>query len=201
MLVVWVCFAWNSSLVGGPISAEYDVLDLVVPSGTVLNQVLSTVVRTMRATVPGFLEGIFNAVNHARGGHQVQFLLGEIRYNEGWWYYFPVALMVKLTLPFLVLVVVALITCVRRPPSCVYRSLYPALGALSILSVGMFSEINIGVRHILPMLPLLAVAASSMFERRGRHPGGRIVLLSCVLVGSQLIASSAAHPDYLALSW
>ena len=69
MLVVWVCFAWNSSLVGGPISAEYDVLDLVVPSGTVLNQVLSTVVRTMRATVPGFLEGIFNAVNHARGGH------------------------------------------------------------------------------------------------------------------------------------
>ena len=48
---------------------------------------------------PGFFEGIAEVRAHNRGGHP-SYLFGEVR-REGWWFYFPVALWFKSTIPLL----------------------------------------------------------------------------------------------------
>ncbi len=68
-----------------------------------------------------------------------------------------------------------------------------------ILLVSSASDINIGIRHVLPMYPFLAVAVSSVFQPRdGQFRWGRrLLLVSSVLVIGHVGASLAAHPDYI----
>ena len=105
------------------------------------------------------------------------FLLGQNRMH-GWALYFPVAFLVKTPLPTLLLLVVSCwfqvsgfrfrmaagnlrpVTCNLRPPIRTWTPLllFPLLYALSAL----FSSVNIGYRHLLPVLPFLFVLVSRM---------------------------------------
>jgi 4-amino-4-deoxy-L-arabinose transferase-like glycosyltransferase len=104
------------------------------------------------------------------------FLLGEVR-EGGWWYYFPVALFFKTPIPFLILAVAGL-----------RRRLELALIAAAILGIAMTSNINIGVRHILPIYAPLAMLAAVAFRKRW---------LKAVLIAWLAVGSAFAHPDYL----
>jgi 4-amino-4-deoxy-L-arabinose transferase-like glycosyltransferase len=147
---------------------------------------------------PALFEGLGQLAAKNRAGHK-SYLLGEVR-STGWWYFFPVALAVKTPLPFLLLTgagVVAALGCsgVERR-----RRLEPAAIALAILLVCLPSRINIGVRHVLPMYPFLAVVtgqgAMALWQTTTRRTAARV--LAALLVGWQLAASAAIHPDYLA---
>lgn len=104
-------------------------------------------------------------------------LFGEVR-PGGWWYYFPVALFFKTPIPFLILALAGL-----------RRRLEPALIAAAILAIAMTSNINIGVRHVLPIYAPLAICAAAAIRVRWLN----VALIAWLAAGSAL-----AHPDYLA---
>ncbi|MGZ5442384.1 MAG: ArnT family glycosyltransferase [Thermoanaerobaculia bacterium] len=104
-------------------------------------------------------------------------LFGEVRAG-GWWYYFPVALFFKTPIPFLILAVAGL-----------RRRLELALIAAVILAIAMTSNINIGVRHVLPIYAPLAICAAVAI---------RVRWLNVALIGWLAIGSALAHPDSLA---
>lgn len=99
------------------------------------------------------------------------FLLGQYS-DSGWWYYFPVAFLLKTPLPTLLLLLWALFLALRRafgrrrtaaspaapaqrPDAFDYVALLiPALGYFAF---ALTTEINLGYRHILPVLPFLFV--------------------------------------------
>ena len=99
---------------------------------------------------------------HMTDGHPA-FLLGENRMH-GWWYYFPVAFALKTPLPTLLFLVVALLLLLSLRP---WRFTNIAQGLrtwgpiiLFPLTYGistLFSPLNIGYRHLLPVLPFLFV--------------------------------------------
>ena len=199
--VVFACFSVNSIPLGSEVERGYEFVNRFLPAGSLANTAASGAVKFTRATVPGFVEGLWEAGNHATRGHPQQFLLGEIRVGEGWWYYFFVALGVKTPLAFLGLLLLALIHSLMRRghwrraggSACV------ALAAASVLLVGVGSDLNIGIRHILPIFPFLAVLASSLFRDLKAFEGARRWrFLSWGLVGAVVVSSFAAHPDYLA---
>ncbi|HKO54465.1 MAG TPA: glycosyltransferase family 39 protein [Thermoanaerobaculia bacterium] len=132
----------------------------------------------MRAPIPAplFWVGIDAVRIHDQIGHPA-FLLGEIR-DHGWWYYFPVVLFFKTPIAFLLLAAFAM------------RNRL-AFAALAILLVAMTSSINIGVRHILPLYPLLAICAGYAATRLPRWA-------AAALLAWFFIATTLAHPDYLA---
>ncbi|HEX6099016.1 MAG TPA: glycosyltransferase family 39 protein [Thermoanaerobaculia bacterium] len=119
------------------------------------------------------LESVREQTRHAPRG----FLFGEFR-EGGWWYYFPIALFLKTPIPFLILAVAGL-----------RRRLELALLAAAILGIAMTSNINIGVRHVLPIYAPLAICAAVAI---------RIRWLNVALVAWLAIGSAFAHPDYLA---
>ena len=81
------------------------------------------------------------------------FLFGR-QYRGSRWYYFPVALLLKLPLATLALLALTLLSLLRPHP----REL-PALVAAAVFLLGMMlaAEVNLGVRYVLPALPFAFV--------------------------------------------
>jgi 4-amino-4-deoxy-L-arabinose transferase-like glycosyltransferase len=87
------------------------------------------------------------------------FLLGKISI-EGFWYYFPVAFLYKTSAGFQILLALAVIYFGSRVKSVqLLRSplRMPAIGALVFGALLLRSQLNIGFRYALPLLPLIAV--------------------------------------------
>lgn len=109
---------------------------------------------------PSYLQGIRAILNFSAGGRPA-YLLG--RYNQhGWWYYFPVAFAVKTPLAtLLALIFSTLAACMSIPPAVGCRlqrnDVWLLLPPLLYFLASMTSSLNIGYRHLLPMLPFLAV--------------------------------------------
>jgi 4-amino-4-deoxy-L-arabinose transferase-like glycosyltransferase len=126
------------------------------------------------------------------------YLFGRI-YPQGRWFYFPSAFLIKSTLGFLLLLVLALgarklwgrdlrreILCLLVPPA-VY------------LAIAMHSKLDLGLRHILPIYPFLIVLAAAgawTFMRRSR---GWAVAVSALLV-LHAASSLKSYPTYLPYS-
>jgi hypothetical protein len=111
------------------------------------------------------LNGIVAVEAHNDGGH-LSFLLGDIRMT-GWWYFYLVALAVKTPLPLLAGGSVGVAWIAREG----WRSrdtwrLTPALMIIAILVfASAFSHINIGIRHVLILYPLLAIGGAWLVTR------------------------------------
>jgi hypothetical protein len=142
---------------------------------------------------PELFSGLQVVMQHNTEGHP-SYLLGE-RSLDGFWYFFEVALAVKTPLAFLLFLGIGTALVFRRRPR--FPLLWPPLAfASAFLLVGLFSHINIGVRHILPVYIGFAIVAAAglvrwleVDPRRWWLPAAAAVWLG----GSSL----AAHPDYL----
>jgi Dolichyl-phosphate-mannose-protein mannosyltransferase len=147
-----------------------------------------------KVPAPELFQGIGVVVEHNTQGH-LSFLLGK--YSEsGFWYYYPVVLAMKTPLPLLGLAAIGLLVCWKRGRQTP-EMLIPAAFAAGVLTVGVFSRINIGVRHMLPVyisLAILGAAGAWKLWASGRI--GRWILGALML---WMVATSAfSHPDYLA---
>jgi hypothetical protein len=87
------------------------------------------------------------------------YLLGTV-YPHGVVSYFPIAFSIKATLPLLILLLAALVLIVRRRMTGWREIVYLTVPSVLYLLVAMFSRMNIGLRHILPMYVLLTVLAA-----------------------------------------
>ncbi len=136
---------------------------------------------------PAFFLGILRLIQ-LNGGSWTSYLFGETS-NEGWWYYFPVAVALKTTIVSLLLGLGALF--VRR----VRVAQESLAAAVAILATAMPSHLDIGIRFVLPMfVPLTIAAATSawMLLESGRT-GARVAAIA--LLVWHCGASIAAHPD------
>ena len=113
------------------------------------------------------LEGLVRQCKHNVRGHDM-FLLGEARHRAVW-YYFPVALSIKLGLPLLILpTALALL----RP-----RALnnWACAAAATLLAFSLAYRVQIGIRLVLPMVALAVVglAAAAVRTAKVRHSRAR----------------------------
>lgn len=100
-------------------------------------------------------KGIQDVATKNRLGHAV-WLFGPLNHH-GVWYFFPVVFFFKTPIPFHIATIVGHMRIFRSPTNL--RAFYPLLAALGVLLASMPSNINIGVRHVLPMYPLLVIPA------------------------------------------
>lgn len=137
--------------------------------------------------------GVLEVHAHNHSGHR-SYLLGKVR-THGWWYFFPVAFAVKTPIPFLLLGLASLgILFAEGIRQRDWR--LPALASciVAILGCAMTANMNLGVRHILVLYPLLALAAASLGGAERSKAALPVVVF---LLGWQTVESLRAHPDYL----
>jgi len=105
------------------------------------------------------VKGILQLLHKDRVGH-APWLFGPLR-NQGVWYFFPALYLIKTPLAFLGLSLagLAVMPWQARQRKVRVRALFPVVAALSVLGVAMTSNINLGLRHVLPIYALLSIPA------------------------------------------
>ena len=140
-----------------------------------------------------YSQGLLSGISDAHGVRG--YFAGE--YSQvGWWYYFPLAFLIKTPVSFIALAVAGLAVFVRR-----WRRLGLANEAFVIVPVVLFmgiasaSEINLGLRHILPIYPfVLLVALAGVNELwASRVLVGRIALGALALFWLVMFAGVYPH--------
>jgi len=142
--------------------------------------------------IPGdFFKAVALKMSHARLGQEA-FLNGEWSHT-GWWYYYPVAMIYKTPLPLLVLAVAAAGFAARRIRTITFEALAPWVASALFLLLSLTSTINIGVRHMLPVYPMLAVGIATMVT----HWPSKMQFGAWLLTGLVGVTALVSHPDYI----
>jgi tetratricopeptide (TPR) repeat protein len=116
-----------------------------------------------------FTQGALVSVAASRT--QSMYLLGQIS-TEGWWYYFPLAFLIKTPLALVILCACGIWAALHRRLTTPSPWLFIAVPLAVVILAGVLSGINIGVRHILAIYPFVVVLAAhgaAWLWRRGRH--------------------------------
>jgi 4-amino-4-deoxy-L-arabinose transferase-like glycosyltransferase len=123
------------------------------------------------------------------------FLLGKT-YPHGVWFYFPVAIAIKSTLSFLILLSIAIWAIAARKLARWREILFLTLPPALYLVVAMSSHMNIGVRHVLPIYAFLGVliggTAAALVQQQRRW-----LYVFAVLILFQIVTSVRAFPTYI----
>jgi hypothetical protein len=118
--------------------------------------------------------------------------LGGALSSTGFWYYFPVAFLLKTPLPLLLLLGAAV---VRRPDRT--EAVFVWAPAVVFGAFALTTRVNIGYRYLLPVLPFAFVAAGVTVARlleRGR----RMRIAVAALGAWYALGTLANHPHHLA---
>ena len=157
--------------------------------------VISTAAR-LRVLPESYLYGMADV--RLTADFYTSYVLGET-YAHGVWFYFPVVYIIKSTLAFLALSLLAAwavaTRCLSRWREVLFLTIPPAFYFL----VAMNAATNIGVRHILPVyvfISALAGGAAWALVRRSRKWAYAIVALLLF----HAVSSALAFPHYIAYS-
>jgi len=144
-----------------------------------------------------FVLGILYQFWHNGEGHYAG-LLGMYS-QKGWWYYFPVAFVLKVTIPFLLVSLAAIGFAIYRVVrSRDYRFGWMLVPTAIYMIFVLFSHIDIGVRYLLPIFPFLIILGGWLLNEllKVKRP---IVGLTAVilLLGWIGIEAARAYPNHI----
>lgn len=118
-------------------------------------------------------------------------------YPHAVWFYFPLAMLLKSSLTFLILLAIAAWAIVSGRWRGTRELLFLLVPPAVYLAMSMEGGMNIGIRHILPVYIFLAVliagAASALIQR---HRGWLYAVVALLVF--QAISVTRAFPDYIA---
>jgi hypothetical protein len=146
--------------------------------------------------MPEFFHGFYMVARHNQAGHD-SFLLGEYR-DHGWWSFFPVMLLIKTPIGFLILAAAGAVIVASQITRRTWQRRMTVLYAAAILGVCMLSNLNLGVRHILPIYALLAVLGGYAISKAFRNTARWVTAPAAVLLAGWVAFDAwTAKPDYI----
>ena len=130
------------------------------------------------------------------------FLL-ESQNGTGWWYYYPFAFAVKTPLATLFLLCLAVSFAIRlRKSRTIFRDRWTARCVLvpagGFLICAMCSSYNHGLRSLLPIYPMIYIAAGAVFALMVEHRPRPAKIAGALLLAGLMIETLSAYPNYIA---
>ena len=155
--------------------------------------------------LPAWRLGLERTLHHSAMGHRA-YLMGRVS-ETGWWYYFPLAWLVK-TPPGTILLVLGSLAAALAGRRLGRRDeLFLYLPVAVMVAIMMTWKVNIGLRHLLPVYPFLYAGAGRLLAPRAAGaaaPGGggraraAVPLLVALLVGWNAVEAERIAPYDLA---
>jgi hypothetical protein len=146
---------------------------------------------------PGLWQDVESARHYLSQPPWVNYLLGQVS-AAGWWYYFPIALLVKTPLPVLILYVMSLLHTLhaRRFRHDLIFLLPSGLLLFSLL----FSSNNVGYRYLLPLLPLAFIYVAVVWPQSAYSASSTarwMRWITLALAAWQIVGTLRIYPSYL----
>jgi len=140
-----------------------------------------------------YLAGISYQLGHAQRGQPVSYLFGQVS-NSGWWYYFPVAFLVKTPLPMLVLLGLAI--GLGKMQKEEWFLLVPVA---VMLAAAVVQNLNYGLRHVLPIYPFLIIFTARLLARPWPERHRRWMPTAVAVLAMWMVMEATLYaPQYLA---
>jgi len=139
----------------------------------------------------GFLFG------QAKAQKRAGFLAGNYG-TGGWWYFFPLAFLIKTPISVILFLLAGIALCAARWRHFLDHNVYVMLPLAAFLGAAMMMKLNIGVRHVLPIHPfvlLLAGNAIAGLYTSRRKPFRALLVALCLLA---VMEFALVYPHYLA---
>jgi len=189
-LLIWVCYGFRYDAVAGgsrPLSMAEQL-----PDHYYLRALVTGLIR-YRLFPEAWIYGQLYVFNNLQ---REAYLMGA--YSErGFLLYFPIALAVKTPLPTLLLFAGSIALCVSRVEFRV-RAAFLMIPIVIYFALGIWSRINIGLRHILPIYPFIFVlagaTAAELWRSKVSLKRGSVVAFGLWSLWSML----GSYPDFLA---
>jgi predicted membrane-bound dolichyl-phosphate-mannose-protein mannosyltransferase len=149
-----------------------------------------------------YLWGLNRTSQVAKGGHHA-YLLG-MRYDHGWWYYYPVVFAVKTPTAVLLLTLACFWAAVwwvarRRAGTFRFEWVVLTLPIVVYWLIIISSSIDLGVRYLLPVYPFLFILLAAVLAPAPEERTGRAVpAVLAVAVLLQLFEVGLISPHYTA---
>jgi len=147
-----------------------------------------------------FFTGLLMVIQRAAGGNTTYFL-NQIS-NQSWPYYFPIVFLIKVPLAFLILILLAISRLNIKTDS--QNQTLVRLTKFSLISflilywfISVRSNLNIGVRHILPTFPILYVLVSGQIAKVLEKDKKFIKILVIILLLWYGFGAINAFPNFL----
>jgi tetratricopeptide (TPR) repeat protein len=138
---------------------------------------------------------LYGVVNVYSLGDLPTVLYGKY-YETAQWFYFPSIFIIKSSLGFLLLCFLAPLSTALWRKEVRREVLFLVIPPVFYLAIAMFSGVNYGVRHLLPVYPFLIVlAAFGAWSLGQRHRA--LASLLAVLVVFHVVSSVRAFPNYI----
>ncbi len=195
VLVLWCFYGWRFNIRPAGLAMNPPLAVACSEIRPVEGKILMSLAR-MHLLPEAYLYGLADIRN--LGNTWPSYLFGHV-YAHGVWYYFPVSLAIKSTLPELVLLVLAIAAIalgkLRRTREIFFLTVPLAIYFMAAITSGL----NIGMRHVLPLYPLaivLAAGGATALARNSRLWQSVVAFLLCF----QAFTSLHAFPSYLAYS-
>ncbi len=193
--VLWMTYGVRYA--ARPNGAETWANESVADSNSMLATRITPALERAHLLPEAYLKGFQDILVDPEVMPRPAFLLGRV-YRGGRWFYFPVAALIKFSA---VVLIFALAACFswrfwkKNRRELLFLIVPPAI----FLAASCASDINMGIRHILPVLPFLILfGASGTWVLLSRYKNGLAVCAVAVF----LHAASSLHafPNYIAYS-
>lgn len=178
----------------------FEVRTLTEPQDDAARRVLDDLGGTWLQRVPlpaaSFVSGALWQFEHTAQG-QPAYLFGRTS-DRGWWFYFPVALLVKMTLVSLGLVLAGMVVSLRRRGLVASTSVFTPLFMLAPIFIlgtsALLSRLNLGVRYVLPVIVLVVMFTGAIVPTVKRRATAAVLI---VLVFLHAISVLRFFPHFL----
>ncbi|MEQ1899088.1 MAG: glycosyltransferase family 39 protein [Vicinamibacterales bacterium] len=192
LATIWLCYGFR-------VGRLADLNDAFVPFGRMPTTGWPAFVRDWTLPAHEFVHGLLYLKAHTEYGQPVT-MLGQFS-ARGFWFYYPVVFAIKTPGPFLLFAGVGLVGLLRyRSGRDWHWAAGLGLAALGILLVSLASPINLGVRHVLVIYPLVALASAYGLVRlaeESRRPA-TVLAAGAACVGLQAALLWAIVPNQIA---
>jgi 4-amino-4-deoxy-L-arabinose transferase-like glycosyltransferase len=111
----------------------------------------------------------------------------------GFWWFFPYAILVKTPLVTLACILLSGIFLARQAAAKWYQASPLIIFILTYMVIALMSGLNIGLRHLLPIYPMLFILCGVLFYRSSTKKA----LLLLPVLGLLMFESGSVHPHYL----
>lgn len=200
LAVLWAGYRFSTGRLDDLPAMDYMGTPVLPPAG----QRSAVVAWLCRVPVPApeFWHGLLFLRAHDAHGH-LAFLFGQTR-EHGFRSFYVVGLLLKSPLPFLLLVAAAAATTFRRGGRVALeaRGIGAALAGLAALAYSTIVTVNIGLRHLLSVVPLLAIfaarAIAPWFEALASRPRAIAGTSLVLLLAAQVAIVGRAVPELMA---
>lgn len=158
-----------------------------------------------------YLLGLFMVFTRVAGGNTTYFL-GEVT-NQSFRWYFPVTYAIKTPLPLLLAIVGGLAASIWGLAQTGFRGLFTRFSAysrrhgmevISLAFIGFYSfisiagNLNLGIRHLMPILPFIAFVVGSVSVRLVRRINNRYVTAGAfAMLGTYMALTVATYPSFV----